>query len=74
MGKSQAAVNIVVAALVIGGALYVVFWPLMEFEQLSGNEREYYIWLIEWVVFDVVFTLGICRREIRTLIRRKPLR
>ncbi|MBI2956970.1 MAG: hypothetical protein HYY26_06645 [Acidobacteria bacterium] len=61
--------SILLVALIIGTTLGAIFWPLMEFERLSGNEREYRIWLIEWVAADVLLTAWLCRREVRSLIR-----
>lgn len=72
MDTGRALLQILFVAVVIGATLSVIFLPLMEFERLSGNEREYRVWLVEWVVFDVLLTLGLCRKELRALIRCKP--
>lgn len=71
MSKGRALLSILVVAIVIGASLSFIFWPLMEFERLSGNEREYYTWLLEWIGFDLLLTALLCRREIGSLIGRK---
>ncbi|MDA2913682.1 hypothetical protein MYX77_06945 [Acidobacteriia bacterium AH_259_A11_L15] len=71
MSKGRAFLSIVVVAIVNGAALSFIFWPLMDFERLSHNEREYTIWLLEWIGFDLLLTAFLCRREIGSLFGRK---
>jgi hypothetical protein len=63
--------TILFVALVVGAALGVIFWPLMDYERAMGDDRKFHIWLVEWVVFDVLLTVFLCRQEIRSLFRGK---
>ena len=69
MSRIQVLLNILLVALVIGGALATVFVQLISFEVASGNGQAVRIWLLEWVGFDVLLTGFLCRQEIRSLFR-----
>lgn len=70
MGAVKSLLGILFVAVVIGAALSVIFWPLMKFERAMGNQKEYNIWIAEWVAADVLLTLVLCRQEIRALFRQ----
>ncbi|MBI4466001.1 MAG: hypothetical protein HY656_01050 [Acidobacteria bacterium] len=72
MSVGQALRNLLLVAVVLGALLSTVFGPLMEFERLMGNQREYRIWLGEWVTATLLLTALLCRQELRALVRRKP--
>lgn len=71
VSTSRALASIVLVSLVIGAALGTIFWQLMAFERASNDMKAYWIWVAEWVGFDLFLTLFLCRQEIRYLIRGK---
>jgi hypothetical protein len=64
--------QILFVAVVIGATLAAIFLPLMSFERAMGDQKQYNIWVAEWVFFDLLLTFVLCRQEIFSLIRRKP--
>ena len=63
---------ILVVAAILGGALAFIFLPLMGYARAQHDDREFRIWLAEWVFFDVVLTAFLTRKEIAFLFRRPP--
>ena len=72
MSRVRVALNILLVAAVIGGALGTIFGQLISFEIVSHNREAELIWMIEWAVFTVLLTAFLCRQDIRSLIQRKP--
>ena len=62
---------ILLVAAILGGALAFVFLPLMSYARAMHDEREFRIWLAEWIFFDVALTAFLTRKEIAFLFRRR---
>lgn len=74
MSRTRAALNILLVAAVIAGALGTIFVQLIAFEAVSGNSEAELVWMIEWAVSTVLLTAYLCRQEIRSLVRQKQTR
>ncbi len=68
MSRRRAILSIVFVALVVGAALGAIFLQLMVYELLMQDEKAFWIWVAEWIGFDLALTAFLCRKEIRALL------